>query len=222
MAILDTILKNDSTNFKLLIIADTDPTVDDDIGDPSYVDKGTFWLNTTDEKLFTCLDNIAESADWKEVGATEGGNEISAFSHVLDQNDPGGAPTATEWNDRAFNTTITNGITDCVFDDTKGNITLPIGTYKIFAEGSLYKTNSTSTRVYDVDGDSTLFKTNNGYNSASLMGSLSTVLTLASETMIRIQHYASSASGGTSGLGYPINQSGEEECYGTIIIEKIA
>lgn len=51
--------------------ATADPAVTDDIADGYAI--GSLWVNTTDDTIWVCVDNVVGAASWVDVTGTGGG-----------------------------------------------------------------------------------------------------------------------------------------------------
>jgi len=59
-----------------LVVKTTDPTTGDDVA--AGYGRLTWWLNTTDDGLFVCVDNSASAAVWTEIGSSGGGGTVTS------------------------------------------------------------------------------------------------------------------------------------------------
>lgn len=150
------------------------------------------------------------------------GQNYAHFQHSVSSGSNGGSSSATTYNTRTINTTVTNNITGCSLASNK--ITLPAGTYQIEANSVAFVVGATRLRWRNTtDGTTTLLGTSNDTGSSAdhqSPVSVSGQFTIAGTKDFELQHYTQSARA-TNGLGDPVS-SGENEIYADIRIWKIA
>jgi hypothetical protein len=145
--------------------------------------------------------------------------------HVRDEkagNVDGGA-SVVGWQTRVLNTTVLNTITGASL--ASNQVTLPEGTYDIVAKAPAFAVDGNMVRVRTTGGV-TLAKSQMNYcTAASTPGMVATAegrFTLASATIIELQHYCQTARAG-NGLGSstPV-AAGENAVFGELIIKRVA
>jgi len=132
----------------------------------------------------------------------------------------GGDSAATTWNVRDLNTTVENSISGASL--ASNQVTLPAGTYRVVARAPGYYTFRQQLRLYDTTGTATLVVGQSGYayNGTQDMCHLRGNFTLATSSVLELQHYTTRAQV-TLGLGADTS-SGEDEIYSDVFIERIA
>lgn len=155
-------------------------------------------------------------------------NRTGQQLHVQDQKSAGtdgGTLGGSAWTTRDLNTIVgTNSIAGASLSTNQ--ITLPAGTYMIWASAPGYHVDNHQVRWRNVTDGATVLvgagsKSNHGavavfYQTRSL---LQGVFTIAATKAFELQHWASSGSAST-GLGIAVN-SGEVEVYADCLIMKV-
>lgn len=153
-----------------------------------------------------------------------GGGEVGDILHVRDEKTSGtsaGASSAATWNTRTLNTVKVNQITGASL--ASNQVTLPAGTYLIYAHASAQQLDRHQLRLRNVtDGSTILAGTSEIANDGDTTGNKSQLMgrfTLAAEKDIELQHYTEKARA-TDGLGVA-SSSGEVEVYADVWIEVV-
>lgn len=157
------------------------------------------------------------------------GNPFGAqLFHVREQQSNGVASTLAmsgnnTWYTRILNTSVTNEITSASLGSNR--ITLPAGTYHVWATAGFRATSGThKLRLRNItDGSTAVVGMNHLFGSATFGGSvisLSGRLTIAGSKSFELQHYVT---GTTSAQGFgDVASSGEVEVYADALVWKIA
>jgi len=131
----------------------------------------------------------------------------------------GGAGTAGAYNTRPLDTIIKNTITGASL--TSNQITLPAGTYKIWAYISTYSAGSTRTRLRNITDSSNTLLGLSEYSNTGSPGSASQALigafTLTSTKVLELQQWIQFSQG--SNLGIAVS-SGDNEVFANVLIVK--
>jgi predicted RecA/RadA family phage recombinase len=134
----------------------------------------------------------------------------------------GGSTSATTWHTRDLNTVASNTITGASLSSNQ--ITLPAGTYRVFAQSEMHESGANRLRLRNITDSSTVASganSNSGSSGASLPNNsaiLGTRFTIAGTKTFELQHYAKLAKA-TIGLGIALS-TGEVEVYSEITIFK--
>lgn len=197
---------------------------EDCIGDSlGYINANTNYLAYTIETLsaaaFTTINNLSGETINSNAGA------IVIFQDQKPQNTSGGSSVANTWVTRVINTKAadTNNLCANPVSDT---FTLPPGTWHIQASAPAYATNLNRIRLFNTSnstvaafGTSEYNYVNAGYATYSSNRSfINTVLTLATSTTFRIDHWTSRAQP-SSGFGVASNTG--IEIYTDVTCRKI-
>lgn len=172
-------------------------------------------LTGEDISLAAGLGSIA--ANFAKLGS------VLMVREQFNQNTAGGT-SVVGWNTRKLNTVIANTIDGAYINTTTWTITLPSGMYLVDAAGSMYYAGGTILRLYDHEKGVLIHhgaadwmrNANNDTDFASMHG----VITVPSNTNMRLQQYATSGRN-TNGMGLPINIAGLPEIYATLRLLKI-
>jgi hypothetical protein len=133
----------------------------------------------------------------------------------------GGSTVATTWTARVLNTVKTNEITSASLSSNQ--ITLPAGTYEVWATAPFHKPNACKMRLRDTTGAATLIAGSSIYADASdnspcepkVVGRF----TLGAASVLELQYYAGAVKA-TDGLGIAVT-SGEVEVYAEVMIREV-
>ena len=172
---------------------------------------------------------------WKKVGSNNFNGSLDVFGSKLFQveyqlpsgtdgnaGSSGNNPTASSWNTRKLNTTVTNGITGASLSSNQ--ITLPIGKYWIEAYAAAGNVSAAKLRWRNITSSTTeLVGMNDVFNTFGYCGTsrLAGPLTVSgSSKTFELQHYFGSFSNtGRPDVVLGMNAtSGEKEVYVSILI----
>ncbi len=162
------------------------------------------------------------------LGALED-EDLADLLHVRDEKPnqtDGGGSTASAWNVRTLNTTLTNEISGASLGSNQ--ITLPAGTYFIEASAPAHKVNGHQLRLYNtsdaataIAGHSTYTDTNDNVTNHSFVTGR---FTISAEKVFELQHWTRQTVA-TSGLGRVANSGSnnvEVEVFADVMIKKLA
>jgi hypothetical protein len=133
----------------------------------------------------------------------------------------GGTPSGAAWNTRALNTeTDSDGFVTL----SANQFTLPAGKYRMRGVTTAYQTGAAKARIRNItDGTTALVGMSALSGTTSSQNIPATVegeFTIAGSKTFELQMYATSTTGGTSGLGSP-GSTGEVEIYSMLEIEQV-
>jgi hypothetical protein len=188
------------------------------------------WLAfDADEKISL----IFKDGAWENF-TVDPGTSILGTLHVQDHKSSGtegGTPAVATWTTSVLNTSVTNAITGSSL--AANTVTLPAGTYEVFAEKSFDQTELTRLRWKTADDDSIII-----YSVQHMLGTddgggefrsadggavaLHGRFTIAVETDFVLQYWAESATGSTEGLGVPASISSTVEVYASVLIKDLS
>ena len=161
-----------------------------------------------------------DSSAWQAVGPTAA--TVAVFCEQQAANTAGGTFTSGSFVKRVLNTTIVNNIVGCSIASSV--ITLPAGTYTVFATSPAYSVDNHQALLRNAtDSTNTIIGTSARTNSTVDSVTESTVngvFTIATSKTFELQHRCS-LTRSTDGLGKPVNL-GVNEVYANIYIEKTA
>ena len=151
------------------------------------------------------------------------GGQLFHVSDVKSAGTHGGASSSGSWLTRTLNTSVTNEITSASL--ASNQITLPAGTYQIFAVCVFEADGIIKARFRNVSDNTTVCASMNGLGGSAAVPigqnlPLYTRMTIASSKVFELQ-YRVTASIGSTGLGRASN-FGESEIYSNVLIWKIA
>ena len=163
-----------------------------------------------------------DGAAWATVGPASS-SQVAVFNETQSSGTNGGTFTSGSYVKRTLNTTVVNQITSCTL--TSSVISLPAGTYLVYATAPAIEVNNHQTRLRnttdstDIQFGSTEF---NGatVNIAQTRSEIQTVFTLTATKNIELQHQCQNTRS-TYGLGESA-AFGNNEIYSQITITKIA
>jgi len=150
---------------------------------------------------------------------------VSTYTlHVQDQKASGaqgGASAAATQNVRTLNTVVTNTITGASL--ATNQITLPAGTYRVWARAPAFNTNNHKIRLYNVTDAAVTAVGSSEYASSTYDGSSDSSIqgyrfTISGTKVFRLDHYTS-LSRVSNGLG-PTTGSGDIEVYAEVMVIK--
>jgi len=111
--------------------ATSTPTVNDDV-DGGYL-VGSHWYDTTNDKIYTCIDNSSGSAIWKELALSGSSGDTRDYILINDTKSSGthgGTFSSGAWRTRDLNTIVSD--TGGHASLSSNQITLEAGTYECF------------------------------------------------------------------------------------------
>ena len=161
-----------------------------------------------------------DGAAWQSVSSAP---TIAIFNETQASGTNGGTFTSGSYVKRTLNTTVVNQITSCTL--TSSVISLPAGTYEVFATAPAVQVNEHQTRLRNTtDSTDIQFGTTEYGSSAAAYAStasiLQTVFTLTATKNIELQHQCATTKT-TFGLGAP-NNFGNNLIYSQITITKLS
>ena len=155
-------------------------------------------------------------------GVVDNFADIAIFCEQQASNTAGGTFTSGSFVKRILNTTIVNNITGCSIASSV--ITLPAGTYSVFATAPAYQVNTHQTILRNAtDSTNTLIGTSQQCNSGidtQTQSTVNGVFTIATSKTFELQHRCG-LTRNTNGLGFAVNFS-ISEVYANIYIARIA
>ena len=149
--------------------------------------------------------------------------DIAIFNETQASGTTGGTFTSGSYVKRTLNTTVVNNITGCTL--TSSVISLPAGTYQVFASAPAFQVGSHQTKLRnttdstDIQIGSTEFNNTSGLD-AQTNSTVQTVFTLAATKNIELQHRC-----GTTSTKFVLGAQagfGNSEIYSQITITRIA
>jgi len=160
-----------------------------------------------------------------EVLSSGGGGASNLFS-IVDQKAPGtdgGTFTLGAWRTRDLNTIIVNEIAGASL--SANQVTLPAGTYRVYARAPAASAGRILSRLYDVTGAAELLKGSNTRTATSGTEMVDSIIVgqfvLGVTSVIELQHQ-SNATQTDTGFGAASNIGGEGEVYSAIEFLKVA
>ena len=143
------------------------------------------------------------------------------FNETQASGTQGGTFTSGSYVKRTLNTTVVNQITSCTL--TSSVISLPAGTYEVFATAPAQQVNSHQAKLRNTTDSADIQFGSSGYTLTSGSGNVSilqTVFTLSGTKNIELQHRCETTRA-TVGLGSQTSFS-NDVVYSQITITKIA
>jgi hypothetical protein len=148
--------------------------------------------------------------------------QIAIFNETQAAGTQGGTNTTGAWTKRILNTTIQNGITGCSIASSV--ITLPAGTYYVWANAPFYRTNRAPIRLQNTSDSTTAIIPQSSYMVSAYenqgISNFMGYFTIAATKNFEVQYY-SQTSQADNGLGLAMNY-GLSEVFAQISIEKVA
>lgn len=158
----------------------------------------------------------------KDGTAVAGGVSVGVqLVHFQDQKangTHGGASSAT-WNTRTLNTEVSNTISGASLASSQ--ITLPAGSYRIWAAAPAYTVSKSRLRLRNITDTTTTLSGGNSTDEGTNLSQTYTLqgrFTIAAQKTFELQHYTTSAVA-TFGLGVACS-TGESEIYADVMIWK--
>jgi hypothetical protein len=163
-----------------------------------------------------------DGAAWATVGPASS-NQVAVFNETQSSGTNGGGFTSGSYVKRTLNTTVVNQITSCTL--TSSVISLPAGTYLVFATAPAVEINSHQTRLRNTTDSTDIQFGSSEFNGATVnlattRSEIQTVFTLAGTKNIELQHQCQNTRS-VYGLGES-SAFGNNEIYSQITITKIA
>ena len=148
---------------------------------------------------------------------------VAIFNETQATNTNGGTFTSGSYVKRTLNTTVVNQITSCTL--TSSVISLPAGTYEVFATAPAVQVNEHQTRLRNTTDSTDIQFGSTEYSGgaaayAQTVSILQTVFTLTATKNIELQHQCATTRA-TFGLGAP-NAFGNNLIYSQITITKLS
>jgi len=149
-------------------------------------------------------------------------SSIAIFNETQASGTNGGGFTSGSYIKRVLNTTVVNNITGCSIASSV--ITLPAGTYQVFATPSAISVGSHKSRLQNTTAATTLALGETAYNNTSFAAyttsTIQAYFVLATSSTIELQHRCQTTK---TTDGYGIASSfGDSEIYSQITIFKVA
>jgi hypothetical protein len=179
-------------------------------------DKLTVGANDT---ILVADSSTATGLKWAApAGATI---QTATFNDTKASSTSGGTFTSGAWRTRDLQTTQSNSITGCSL--ASNQITLPAGTFRITGFAPATFVDRHQTRIYNITGSAMLILGMSAYNEGNV-GSVGAsffdgVVTLASSTVIELQHYGQTTQ---SSFGFGNSITWGDAIFSTITITKVA
>ena len=155
-------------------------------------------------------------------GVVDNFADIAIFNETQASNTSGGGATGGSYLKRTLNTTVVNNITGCTLASSV--ISLPAGTYHVFATASAISVDRHQARLRNTTDSTDIEYGNSNFaaagNTALTTSNIQTVFTLAGTKDIELQHRVQTTSG-TQGFGIATN-FGNVEIYSSITIIRVA
>jgi hypothetical protein len=148
--------------------------------------------------------------------------DMAIFSETQASGTDGGTFTSGSYVKRTLNTTVVNNITGCSI--AASVITLPAGTYQVFASAPGFACNSHKTRLRNTTAGTDIVIGANAHASSSdatqTVSQIQALFTIAVSTNIELQHRCGTTKA-TNGLGVA-STFGDSEVYSQITIARVA
>jgi hypothetical protein len=170
-----------------------------------------------DDKYLSPLTGLAA------IAATASLKKFAHYREEQPNNTDGGNPSVASYNVRTLNTEVYDSIGASL---SSNRVTLPAGTYFVFALAPGYRIGKSKARIYNFT-DSTVLLEGTGdfcavgseanHQHAMVFG----VFTLSASKEIRVEHFASNNPGSGVGLGTAFN-IGETEIYTQLFIWQVS
>jgi len=159
------------------------------------------------------------STFFKAAGAASAGSTYAVFRDEKSSGTGGGTATSGAFRTRDINATQSNNITGASISSNQ--ITLPAGTYFIFAFAGAFGINQHQCRFQNITDSTTAILGLDAYNTTSPLGGnhtfLQGVVTIASSKVFELQHQVTTTRADT-GFGTPTGYG--TEIYATVSIQK--
>lgn len=194
---------------------------------PGSIKSYTTKTDGVDFYLAAHMNSVQEEIVAVQTLLGANGNKIGInLIHVRDEKasgTAGGTFTAGAWQTRTLNTVSTNTLTGSSL--ASNQITLPAGTYDVFARAPGYVVSYHQAKLRNVtDGSDAIIGTTENSGSSEAKTTTSFVIgrfTIAGTKAFELQHYCSPTTVATYGFGYPVN-FGVIEVYAEIQIRRVA
>jgi hypothetical protein len=164
--------------------------------------------------------NVLEASQLN--GVVDNFADIAIFNETQASGTAGGTFTSGSYVKRTLNTTVVNNITGCSIASSV--ITLPAGTYSVFATSPAFEVNNNKCRLRNTTAGTDLAIGNSSYAASTatvnVLGTIQTCFTLAGSTDIELQHRCASTKA-TNGFGAQTS-FGDSEIYSQITIVRVA
>ena len=155
--------------------------------------------------------------------ATHGASNIAIFNESQASGTDGGTFTSGSFVKRTLNTTVVNQITGCTL--TSSVISLPAGSYQVFATAPAFKVNGHKIQLRNTTAGTTIDQGSSEFsdssaNDATSRSQIQTFFTLTTTSNIELQHRCVTTEvndGFGTSSGFAVS-----EVYSQIIITKVA
>jgi hypothetical protein len=153
-------------------------------------------------------------------GVLDNFKDIAIFNETQASGTQGGTFTSGSYVKRTLNTTVVNNITSCTL--TSSVISLPAGTYQVFACAPAFTVDSNKIRLRNTTASTDIAIGSNAYSggSVSSISQVQTYFTLSTTSNIELQHRCATTQA-TNGLGVTTT-FGDSEIYSQIFITRVA
>ncbi len=122
------------------------------------------------------------------------------------QNTVGGSFTSGAWRTRVLNTTVSD--TASISSLASNQVTLPAGTYRVFAQAPAYQVNGHQTRLQNITASTTLVtgtsQQSGGAQNNTTTSIVAGIFTLGVSSALEVQHQCATTNG-TNGFGVAAN-----------------
>lgn len=145
--------------------------------------------------------------------------KLAIVSHKTDYNVNGGASINNSWNLRPFNRIDKDDIGVILNDNT---VTVPPGTYRIFACATTYTSDNTLVQLDDVGSNSMIDLGFSGYSGgSSILSHLETIFVASSATQLGLFSYIKSGGNHNYSFGIAHGVLGFENKYAAMLITQL-
>jgi hypothetical protein len=169
----------------------------------------------------TLVADSAEATGLKWAAPAGGGSTNAVFTNAKASGTDDGTFTSGAWRTRDLNTTDVNNISGASLSSNQ--ITLPAGTYQVFASAPAFKVNNHQTRWYNITDSAVVQLGQNAYaGSGSIMTThsiVTAVFTIAASKVFELQHRCGST---VTTEGFGVNNNWGTEIYSMVCITKVA
>lgn len=163
---------------------------------------------------------IASTASGTSSGTSSGTTGYIQLSDTKSSGTVGGTPSTGAWTTSTLNTVDADTTSSVTI--VSNVATIPQGTYRVWCRRPMFQTNVSRCRVFD-NTNSVVLALGGGTSSTANVNTDAIAIgrfTAASSIGIRVDYWAGSASGGTSGLGPAISIASTNEVYTQLYLTK--
>ena len=154
-------------------------------------------------------------------GVVDNFADIAIFNETQSSGTEGGTATSGSWAKRTLNTTVVNNITGCSIATSV--VTLPAGTYQIYAQTPGYAVNIFQSRLYDNTNTATLVVGSGSHSNSTYSNQsdsfINQTVVLTGSTNIQLEMRVETTKT-SSGLGRGAS-FGENTVFSTLTIRRI-